>query len=88
MNVPFQRLFETASRLNIVLIYEKLGEIAGYYHKIKNQKLIHVNESLPEWYKFEILESCLNHARENENEFHFILNNLNNVEHLKTPVAQ
>lgn len=88
MNVPFQHLLETASRLKFVLIYERLGEIAGYYHKIENQKLIHINESLPEWYKFEILESCLSHARENENEFHLILNNLNNLEQPGTPVAQ
>lgn len=82
--VPFQ----TALNLGFIIIEETLGEIAAYYHKIKDQKLIHVNESLPEWYKSLVVESCLNRARENEQDFFLIMNNLNNVEHFKTHVAQ
>ena len=88
MKVPFQTVFETASRLGFIVIYESLGEIAAYYHKIKDQKLIHVNELLPEWYKSVVLELCLVHAGENTDEFFAIMNNLNNHEQFKMPVAQ
>lgn len=88
MTIPFQTPFETATRLGFITIEETLGEIAGYYHKIRDQKLIHINESLPEWYKQIILELCLVHAGENMTEFFAIMNNLNNVEHFKMPVAQ
>jgi hypothetical protein len=82
MKMPFQ------TNSGFIVIGESLGEIAAYYHKIKDQKLIHVNEALPEWYKSIFVDMCLSYARECESEFFAIMNNMNNVEHFKTIAAQ
>lgn len=38
--------FELAEQLNIIVIYEDLGEINGYYNSYARQKFIHINNKL------------------------------------------
>lgn len=38
--------FELAASLGIVVLYEPLGSIQGYYNKCYRQKFIHINEEL------------------------------------------
>lgn len=40
--------FELAKCLNIIILYEELGEIKGYYNKFARQKFIHLNNNLRE----------------------------------------
>lgn len=40
--------FELAKCLNIIILYEELGEIKGYYNKYARQKMIHLNNNLRE----------------------------------------
>ncbi len=40
--------FELAKYLNIIILYEELGEIKGYYNKFARQKFIHLNNNLKE----------------------------------------
>lgn len=40
--------FELAKYLNIIILYEELGEIKGYYNKYARQKMIHLNNNLRE----------------------------------------
>ena len=54
--------FELAKCLNIIVLYEELGEIKGYYNKYVRQKFIHLNNNLNE---NEVLFTCgheLGHA--------------------------
>lgn len=41
--------FELAKYLNIIVLYEELGEIKGYYNKYVRQKFIHLNTNLNEY---------------------------------------
>jgi len=38
--------FEIAERRNIIVVYEPLGSIRGYYSKSLRQKFIHINQDL------------------------------------------
>ena len=38
--------FELANQLNIIVVYEDLGAIKGYYNKYARQKFIHINNKL------------------------------------------
>lgn len=38
--------FEIAKRRNIVIVHEPLGEILGYYNKVRRVQFIHLNNSL------------------------------------------
>lgn len=40
--------FILAKYLNILILYEELGEIKGYYNKHARQKMIHLNNNLEE----------------------------------------
>lgn len=40
--------FMLAKYLNILILYEELGEIKGYYNKYARQKMIHLNNNLDE----------------------------------------
>ena len=40
--------FEIAKNENIIVIYEELGSINGYYNKFARQKFIHINSNLSE----------------------------------------
>ena len=40
--------FELAKCLNIIILYEELGEIKGFYNKYARQKMIHLNNNLRE----------------------------------------
>lgn len=39
--------FVIAQEKGILILYEELGEIKGYYNKILRQKQIHINRALP-----------------------------------------
>lgn len=39
--------FELAAELNIIVLYENLGSINGYYNRAYRQKFIHINENIP-----------------------------------------
>ena len=41
--------FEICSQLGILIIYEPLGTIRGYYSKSHRQKFIHINNDLPDY---------------------------------------
>ena len=43
--------YKIAKKNNILIICEPLGNIEGYYNKVNNQKFIHVNSDLSNWYK-------------------------------------
>ena len=38
--------FKIASMMNIILLYEDLGKINGYYNRCYRQRFIHINQSL------------------------------------------
>lgn len=40
--------FEIAEHLGIIILYEKLGSINGYFNTAFRQKFIHINENLSE----------------------------------------
>lgn len=40
--------FELAQNLSIIILYEDLGSINGYYNTAYRQKFIHINSELPE----------------------------------------
>ncbi|EOZ2853514.1 ImmA/IrrE family metallo-endopeptidase [Listeria monocytogenes] len=42
--------FKIAKENNILVICEPLGNIEGYYNKVNDQKFIHVNSDLSDWY--------------------------------------
>lgn len=69
MNLPFH----IAKHLNVVIVYESLGEIAGYYHKIEDQKIIHVDETQSEWAKTFVVRNFLPLAMMHSDEFCAIL---------------
>lgn len=47
--------FRLARELDIIVLYEELGSIRGYYNKCYKQKFIHINSALPE---DEALSTC------------------------------
>ena len=42
--------YKIAKNNNILVICEPLGNIEGYYNKVNDQKFIHVNSDLSNWY--------------------------------------
>lgn len=40
--------FELCQALNIIVLYEPLGTVRGYYSKSHRFKVIHINQNLPE----------------------------------------
>lgn len=55
--------FEIAKGENIIILYERLGTIRGYYSKYARQKFIHINEDLDEVQKLVTCGHELGHAR-------------------------
>ncbi|MED2981414.1 ImmA/IrrE family metallo-endopeptidase [Bacillus thuringiensis] len=39
--------FKIAKKMGIVVLFEELGDIFGYYHKVSRIPFIHINERLP-----------------------------------------
>ncbi|MFA9375559.1 MAG: ImmA/IrrE family metallo-endopeptidase [Lachnotalea sp.] len=54
--------FKIAENLHIIVIYEKLGTIHGYYNTAYRQKFIHINESLAEHEQYFTAAHELGHA--------------------------
>ncbi|EOB3455091.1 ImmA/IrrE family metallo-endopeptidase [Enterococcus hirae] len=61
--------FKIAKDKNIVVLEEELGEIFGYYNRLKRIQFIHINTSLPTNMKLYIcsheLGHCICHPNEN-----------------------
>lgn len=55
--------FEIAEGEKIIILYENLGTIRGYYNKYARQKFIHINENLDEVQKLVTCGHELAHAR-------------------------
>lgn len=63
----------TIARLeNIILVDEDLGNVYGYYHKVDQQKFIHVNENVPEFFHRYILAHLLYPALNDLKDMQFI----------------
>lgn len=54
--------YKIAKKLGILVFFEDLGEIHGYYNKIKRIKMIHVNSNATEKEVLYILAHELGHA--------------------------
>lgn len=54
--------FKIATGENIIILYESLGGINGYYNKYARQKFIHINENLDEQGKIVTCSHELGHA--------------------------
>lgn len=55
--------FEIAKAEKIIVLYEPLGSIRGYYNKYVRQKFIHINESLDETQRLVTCGHELGHAK-------------------------
>lgn len=53
---------EIAQELGIIVLFEKLGDINGYYNTAFRQKLIHININLPEYKQQFTIAHELGHA--------------------------
>ncbi|MDU7266148.1 MAG: hypothetical protein E7L48_06740 [Enterococcus faecalis] len=47
-NYETRNPYKIANSLGIIVIEEDLGEIMGFYNKLKKIKMIHINSSLSE----------------------------------------
>lgn len=54
--------FKIAKELNIIILYEELGTIKGYYNSFSRQKFIHINNNLCEEEKLFTCAHELGHA--------------------------
>lgn len=54
--------FELANLLGVVIVYEPLGSIYGYYSKSHRTKVIHINENLPRRKQFSTCAHELGHV--------------------------
>ena len=54
--------FEIAEMKNIIVIFESLGTINGYYNKYARQKFIHINQDLDEVSQYVTCGHELGHA--------------------------
>lgn len=54
--------FDVAEQLGIIIVYEPLGTIRGYYSKNFRQKFIHINSDLPEYLKNFVCAHEVGHA--------------------------
>jgi Zn-dependent peptidase ImmA (M78 family) len=55
--------FEIAESEGIIILYEPLGSIRGYYNKYARQKFIHINEKLDEMQRLVTCGHELGHAK-------------------------
>ena len=57
--------YKIAIKNDILIIEENLGEVQGYYNEINNQKFIHVNSDLSDWFKTFVVAYQLYYALQN-----------------------
>lgn len=63
-------LYSIVEELGIIIIEEPLGYIKGYYNKVDEQKFIHVNSDLSEWYqKFAVAQQLYYALQDMEYQF-------------------
>lgn len=54
--------FTAAKSLGIIVLYEPLGSVRGYYSKARRQKFIHINDDLPEYLQRFVCAHELGHS--------------------------
>lgn len=54
--------FTAAKSLGIIVSYEPLGSVRGYYSKARRQKFIHINDDLPEYLQRFVCAHELGHS--------------------------
>lgn len=54
--------FKIAKKMGIIVLFEELGEIHGYYNKLKRIKMIHINKNSDQKTVLYILAHELGHA--------------------------
>lgn len=54
--------FEAAQSLGIIVLYEPLNSVRGYYSKARRQKFIHINYDLPDYLKRFVCAHELGHS--------------------------
>lgn len=59
--------FDIAENENIIILYESLGSINGYYNKYARQKFIHINSEISEEMQLVTCAHELGHARLHQN---------------------
>lgn len=57
--------YTIAKKNGIHIILEPLGNIQGYYNQISNQKFIHVNSDLSDWFQTFVVACQLFYALQN-----------------------
>ena len=64
--------YEIARKENIIVVFEPLGNIYGYYNNAMGQKFIHINEELPEYFQRYVVTHLLYKAFTNSDEMQFL----------------
>ena len=64
--------YEIARKENIIVVFEPLGNIYGYYNNAMGQKFIHINEELPEYFQRYVVAHLLYKAFTNSDEMQFL----------------
>lgn len=64
--------YEIARKENIIVVFEPLGNIYGYYNNAMEQKFIHINEELPEYFQRYVVSHLLYKAFTNTDEMQFL----------------
>lgn len=64
--------YEIARKENIIVVFEPLGNIYGYYNNAIGQKFIHINEELPEYFQRYVVTHLLYKAFNNSDEMQFL----------------
>ena len=67
-----QNPYEIARKENIIVVFEPLGKIYGYYNNVLGLKFIHINEDVSEHLQRDIVEYLLYPALNNKEEIQFI----------------
>ena len=67
-----QNPYEIARKENIIVVFEPLGNIYGYYNTVLGLKFIHINEDVPEHLQRNIVSHLLYPALNSKKEIQFI----------------
>lgn len=64
--------YEIARKENIIVVFEPLGNIYGYYNIVLGVRFIHINEDVPEHFQRDIVSRLLYPALNSKEEIQFI----------------
>ena len=64
--------YEIARKENIIVVFEPLGNIYGYYNTVLGVRFIHINEDVPEHFQRNIVSRLLYPALNSKEEIQFI----------------